>query len=236
MIPNIWRNLKKYALPTVMSCLTFDAWLTGRQNEFKTTYYERAYKSGVAKEQATTQAQAEAELATKTLESKIAVVSNTQVQKGEITQENAKSHLEYYQSLWSWSLQTEEGQVKELKVLSTSKDPDILKSDLSEYIFNLIDLLKDYVSMLSSEQLVILFNLSGYILLFMIFTTIAILLIGNDLINYYELEWKFPKLARYIQFQLKLRKFYLKFYILYLYFVILVFFSLNIFMFLYDYL
>jgi len=179
MIPNIWRNLKKYALPTVMSCLTFDAWLTGRQNEFKTTYYE---------------------------------------------------------SLWSWSLQTEEGQVKELKVLSTSKDPDILKSDLSEYIFNLIDLLKDYVSILSSEQLVILFNLSGYILLFMIFTTIAILLIGNDLINYYELELKFPKLARYIQFQLKLRKFYLKFYILYLYFVILVFFSLNIFMFLYDYL
>ena len=122
-----------------------------------------------------------------------------------------------------------------MNALSNSKDPDVLKSDLSEYFTNLIEILKDYISILSSEQLVILFNLSGYVLLFMIFTSITILLIGNDLINYYQLEFKFPKLAKYIQFQLRLRNLYLKLYILYLYFVILIFFSINIFMFFYNY-
>ena len=101
-----------------MSYLTFYSWLTSKQNDYKATYFERAYKAGVEKEQALTQAQAKAELATKTLESKISVISkdmventediskysneitklNTQVQKGEITPEAVKSH-DYYQGM-----------------------------------------------------------------------------------------------------------------------------------------
>jgi hypothetical protein len=93
--------------------------LKSKQNDFKATYYERAYNNGVAKKEAATQAQAKAELATKTLESKIGVVSQnmeettaeqskfsneilkikTQVANGERSPQDANSHLEYYQHM-----------------------------------------------------------------------------------------------------------------------------------------
>ena len=192
----------------VMSYMTFDAWLLARQNDFKAAYYKKAYEAGVASEQAAHEAQKKSEVASKTLENKVSIATanleestndlskysneitkiNTKIQNGELTLENAKSHLEYYQHMCTQAFQKQTEEVKELKNLSTSNEIDILKSNLSEYLFNLIDFLKDYISLLTSEQLVILFNLSGYLLLFMIFTTITILLIGNDLINYYELE------------------------------------------------
>lgn len=225
-----------------MGSLTFYSLLKGRQNDFKSTFYERAYKEGVAKEQANIQAQTKAELATKPLESKIDNVSlsmedttadmskysneiskiNTQVIKGDISPQDANPHLEYYQHMLTQAEKTHAEEIKELKNLSESKDPDIFNGDFSEYFTNLTEILKDYLSLLSSEQLVIIFNLSGYLYIIMLLTTITILLIGNDLIQYYQLELKYPKLANYIKFQLRLRNYYLKFYILYLYFVILI--------------
>jgi len=84
--------------------------------------------------------------------------------------------------------------------------------------------------------MVILFNICGYIAIFMILTNIILILIGEDLIIYFGLYSKYPKLAKYIQFQLTLRKYLLRFYIVYIYFLILILITVNIFMFSYDYL
>lgn len=224
-----------------MGALTFDSWLKSKQNDFKSTFFERAYKEGVAKEQAKEEALAKSELVTKKLENKISIITqnmeettanqskysneieqiNTQVFKGDMTPQNAKPHLEYYQHMYKQAEKTHAEEVKELKLLSESNNPDIFNGDFSEYFTNLTEILKDYLNLLSSEQLVIIFNLSGFLYIVMLLTTITMLLIGNDLIHYYQLELKYPKLANYIKFQLRLRSYYLKFYILYLYFVIL---------------
>lgn len=213
-----------------------------KKNDFKATYYEKAYKEGVASEQAAIQAQAKSELASKTLERKIGVVChnkeestadtskysneihnlNAKVINGELSPQAAKSHLEYYPALWTLAIKTPVEQVKELQTLSGSNDPEIFKSDFSELFNNLTEILRDYLSIFSSEQLAILFNLSGYMFIVMLLTTITLLLIGDDLINYFQVELKYPKIAKYIQFQLRLRQYSLRFYIVYLYFVILI--------------
>ena len=89
--------------------------------------------------------------------------------------------------------------------------------------------------MLSSEQLVILFNLAGYVSLILVMTNITTLLIGDHLIKYFNLETKYPKIASYIKYKQTINKFYLKFYISYFYFLIIIIISVNIFMFTYDY-
>jgi len=68
----------------------------------------------------------------------------------------------------------------------------------------------------------------------MLFTTITFLLIGDQLINYFELESKYPKFAKYIHFKLTLRKYYLRFYIFSFYLTLIVLISVNIFMFTYN--
>lgn len=60
-------------------------------------------------------------------------------------------------------------------------------------------------------------------------TSIITILIGQELIKYFELESKYPKLAKYINFQLTLRQYYLRFYIVSFYFMLLVLISVNIF-------
>jgi len=69
----------------------------------------------------------------------------------------------------------------------------------------------------------------------MILTTITTFLIGDHLIHYFELDSKYPKLAKYIKIQLTFRKYQLRFYIAYFYFIILILICVNIFMFSYDY-
>jgi hypothetical protein len=65
----------------------------------------------------------------------------------------------------------------------------------------------------------------------MIFTSISTLLIGDKLINYFELEIKYPKLATYIKFQITMRKYSLRFYIVFLYLLLLLLISFNVVMF-----
>jgi hypothetical protein len=114
-------------------------------------------------------------------------------------------------------------------------DPEIVNSDFSELYLKFIDTIKDYLNVLSSEQLVIVFNLCGYTILMMLLTSITTIVIGQDLINYFGLEIKYPKLATYIRFQLKLRKYYLMVYIAYFYLMLLILISVNIFMFSLDF-
>jgi len=155
-----------------------------------------------------------------------------------LSQERAveiNERIKYYTDMQDKALNKQDEYVKEVKYF-TSDDEGIYKSDISDLFVNFVDSCRDYINILSSEQMVILFNLGGYVILAMIITSICLILIGQDLINYYELEFKYPKLAKYINFHVTLRNYYLRFYIVYLYLFILVLISCNIFMFIYDYL
>jgi hypothetical protein len=122
--------------------------------------------------------------------------------------------------------------VKELQSLSNINDPNIVKSDLFN---NLIDSYKDFLSTLTSEQMVIVFNIIGYISLLITLSSITSILLGDQIINLLKLESKYPKLAKYIKFKQTLNKYYLRFYIILFYILILLLISVNIFMFSFEY-
>jgi len=105
-----------------------------------------------------------------------------------------------------------------LQALTNTNNPENLKSGFSDLFYNLIDNFRDFISIFSSEQVVIIFNLFGYVILFEIMTTISTLLIGDHLINYLKLETKYPKIAKYIKFKQTINKLYFNFYIGFLFY------------------
>lgn len=146
-----------------------------------------------------------------------------------------KSNLKYYEEMFNNAIKQQELDIKEIKSLSDSNDPNIVKSDISELFNNLIDTYREFLSNLSSEQLVIVFNISGYVMLLSTLTTITTLLIGDQLINLLKLEVKYPKLAKYIKFKQTLNKHYLSFYICLSYILLLILIAINIFFFTFEY-
>lgn len=111
---------------------------------------------------------------------------------------------------------------------------DIVKSDISDFFFNLIDNYRFFLSTLSSEQMVIVFNLLGYMLLMSTLSTIVSILIGDQIINNLNLEKNYPKLAKYIKYKQTLNKYSLRFNIVFFYFLLILLMSVNIFMFFFD--
>ena len=88
-----------------------------------------------------------------------------------------------------------------------------------------------FLGTLSSEQMVIVFNLIGYMLLMSTLSSIVSLLIGDQLINSLNLVTKFPKLAKYIKFKQTLNKHSLRYNIVLFYILLILLMSVNIFMF-----
>jgi hypothetical protein len=125
--------------------------------------------------------------------------------------------------------------IKDIQSLSNTNDPNIVKSDLSELFNNFIDNYREFLSTLSSEQMVIVFNIIGYITLLFTLTSITNILIGDQLIKFLKLEIKFPKLANYIKFKQILNKHFLRFYIVLFYILLLLLISINIYMFSLEY-
>jgi hypothetical protein len=133
------------------------------------------------------------------------------------------------------AIKQQELDIKELQTLSNINDPNIVKSDLADLFNNLIDNYKDFLSTLTSEQTVIVFNIIGYISLLITLSSITTILLGDKIINLLKLEIRYPKLAKYIKFKQTLNKYYLMFYIVLFYILILLLISVNIFMFSFEY-
>jgi hypothetical protein len=89
---------------------------------------------------------------------------------------------------------------------SNNPDSDIEKSDLSEYFNTLIDNYRDYMSGLTTEQLAILVNMWGLGFALNLTTSIILVLIGNQIIKFFKLESKYPKLAKYIKYRQTISK------------------------------
>ena len=256
----IWTNLKKYAIPGILGAATLDGWLSTKRAYYHDQYMRLALQEGLAEAEAAKKATIQTDRAMTQLNQNIFAVSDRLDTATQAVNENGNniskiahqltdpnldptkkmelsSHLNYYQKCYQSAVIKQNAASEEMKNLSSYNDPDIIKSDFSElfnHLTDFIDWYREYISNCSPEQLVILFNLCGYSILFMLFTTITFLLIGDQLINYFELESKYPKLAKYIHFQLTLRKYYLRFYIVSFYLTLIVLISVNIFMFTYN--
>ena len=71
-----------------------------------------------------------------------------------------------------------------------------------------IEEISNYLSTLSFEQTVAIFHIFGYIIIIISLISLFTVFYGNKLIDYYQLEQKFPKIARFIQLRRKFQMFY----------------------------
>ena len=105
------------------------------------------------------------------------------------------------------------------------------KNDLSGIIQDFINWYKEFLSNLSVEQLGCLANGIGFSIIISAVNALALTHYGNKIINYFNLETKFPKLAKFIQIRSKLSDKFIKFQILYIYLTSIVMLVINIYMF-----
>ena len=223
-------------IPSISGTITYYRWLHSRRESFRYQFAEQAIKIGQNRERALEHSLHEANKTVSALEVKITAASdridtvtkevnelsyrmdilNTQINWGGLPpteKPRLESKLDYYKTMYERALQKQDSAIKELQTISRTNDPNIVKSSFFDLFYNLTDSYRDYLSVLTSEQLVILLNLIGYVSLTMIMTSITILLIGDHLIKNFNLETKYPKLADYIKYKQTINRIYLSFYI-----------------------
>ena len=86
-----------------------------------------------------------------------------------------------------------------------------LGDNIIEFFTNYIENFNKMISTLSFEQLLAIANLSAYICILINILTIVSVLFGDQIINYFKLEERFPKLAIIFKIRNKLNKFNLIF-------------------------
>lgn len=249
------RIYKKIA-PGIVGAMSVDSWYRSRQDLFRDKFLQEAIQKGMTKEKALEEANRKSEEFIQTLKVKLTASSdrlntstnnvnewakkiediNTELAKDPQNIELLKTKSNYYSEMFKSAVKQQEADIKEIQSLSTIEDPNIVKSDLSELFNNFIDNISNFLSTLTSEQLVIVFNLSGYTMLLSTLNSITIILLGDKIINWLKLEIKYPKLAKFIKFKQILNKHSLRFNIVLFYILILSLISINLYMFLYDYL
>jgi hypothetical protein len=251
----IWEYIKKIA-PGIVEAMSVDSWYRSRQDLFRDQFLQEALQKGMTKEMALEEANRKSEEFIQMLKLKLTASSdrlntstnnanewakkiddiNTELTKDPQNIELLKTKSDYYSDMFKSAVKQPEADIKEIQSLTTIEDPNIVKSDLSELFNNFIDNFRNFLSTLTSEQLVIVFNITGYIMLLTTLNSITSILLGDQLINWLKLEIKYPKLAKFIKFKQILNKHSLRFNIVLFYIFILTLISINIYMFLYDYL
>jgi len=78
----------------------------------------------------------------------------------------------------------------------------------SNYIFDIINLYSDFLNTLTVVQKGALGHLLAAIFLLFCFTTIITIFYGETLIKYFEIEKRFPKIARFIEIRRKFQQYY----------------------------
>lgn len=111
--------------------------------------------------------------------------------------------------------------INEIVSSNIPKDSNVL-GFVNDAIINL----REFYSTLELEQIIALTNLSAYIFIFFCLTTIISIIYSDFLINYFNLETKYPKLAKIIKIK---RQFYKYNLILNFSMILLVIFLLSIF-------
>nr|YP_009710679.1 hypothetical protein [Amanita muscaria]QFZ98628.1 hypothetical protein [Amanita muscaria] len=107
---------------------------------------------------------------------------------------------------------------------------NVNKSDIFNFISDMVEKYQSIISNLNLEQLVALFNIFGFIMVLITIVNISTVLIGDYLIDKLNLENNFPKLSKYIRIKQNLNKGYLIFYIVLLYILTIIYILCNIYM------
>nr|YP_025891.1 plasmid hypothetical protein 3 [Moniliophthora perniciosa]AAQ74290.1 plasmid hypothetical protein 3 [Moniliophthora perniciosa] len=126
-----------------------------------------------------------------------------------------------------------EKQVQEL--LTNIKEFTEKKSFIFSFFNDLWENYSKFIDTLTLDQIVIIFNLIGYSMVFSTLTNLVILIIGDKIIENFNLDIKFPKIARFIKVRKELNKKLLNFYILSFYVLILLLVLANLYMFFLKY-
>ena len=116
-------------------------------------------------------------------------------------------------------------------ISSNSPDGEV-KNFIGNTNFNL-DYIYSYLDSLSLLQESALFNICIFISLFLTLINIFAALFANEIINYFDLENKFPKLAFYFKLRTKLQKYYLLWDISIMFLICILGIALNVLTFIY---
>ena len=80
------------------------------------------------------------------------------------------------------------------------------KQDLFDGFSNLIDNFKQYQDTLTLDKLVALINILGYYMIFQALISICLILLGDSLIQKFNLETRYPKFSKFIRLRSKLSR------------------------------
>jgi hypothetical protein len=111
----------------------------------------------------------------------------------------------------------------EFKDINDSVD----KNSIFDPFIQLINQYREFLANLSVEQLACLTNFIGFSTIFIVLNSIFLTYFGDKIIDYCNLESKYPKLAKFIQIRRRFLHKYIKFQILYIYIISIIFICIN---------
>jgi hypothetical protein len=117
-----------------------------------------------------------------------------------------------------------------IKHLKDSGGNFIIDKNIWEYFYQF----NDWVNSLGLEKGLLFLNLSGIIFIMLGMVSIIMIFYGNFFINYFQLEKRYPKLAKLINLRLKLQQFYLLSNIFLISVVLIIMFVFNLIVFIYN--
>lgn len=116
---------------------------------------------------------------------------------------------------------------KEIESLDST---NVKENNNLESFSELKEIVNNELANLSSEQLCCFANLMGFIMIFGGMLSVTSILFGQYLIEYFNLEKRYPKLAKYLKLRQTVEKYYLIINIVIIYFIIIYYIVLNFYM------
>nr|YP_009652982.1 hypothetical protein [Taiwanofungus camphoratus]QCG70020.1 hypothetical protein [Taiwanofungus camphoratus]UKQ56110.1 hypothetical protein [Taiwanofungus camphoratus]WRO45221.1 hypothetical protein [Taiwanofungus sp. YW-2023a] len=108
---------------------------------------------------------------------------------------------------------------------------DVKQNNVLGSLSEIRQAINDELASLTPEELACLTNLLGFIMVLGGMITITLILFGEYLINYFKLDQRYPKLAKYIKLRQKVNKYYLIVNFIIIYLIIIIYIVLNFYMF-----
>jgi len=100
--------------------------------------------------------------------------------------------------------------MKTIKDLANSSSSSSSSSSSNNYIsFHFFDNLQQFINSLDMVQTLAVMHISGSIVILLSLYSIICIFFGNSLIDYFDLENRFPKLAKFIKLRRTFQKYYL---------------------------
>lgn len=110
-------------------------------------------------------------------------------------------------------------------------DYKITESNVLSPIADIYNIVQELLSGLTLEQHACFVNGLGFFMVLSNLNSLVSAYFGNKIIQYFELDKKYPRLAKYIEYRVKFMTFYLIFNTIFLYVLTLIFILINLYFF-----